>query len=149
MEPRIIHLQLLVFVLMLSGLPQAWSQTANEPTANSPIAQILVARSTYFQGETANEPSNGQRLPEFAPVRTRPPFPPSVQYPYPRGRVYGGMRCQRANWRGALIGALVGFGIGAAIGAKANKDPHASASAPVLFGSFGALIGAGIGVSHP
>ena len=56
---------------------------------------------------------------------------------------------QRGNRRGALIGALVGFGIGAAIGAKANKDPHARESAPVLFGSAGAVVGAAIGASHP
>jgi hypothetical protein len=56
---------------------------------------------------------------------------------------------QRGNGRHALIGAVIGFGIGAALGAKGNKDPHARVTAPVLFGSVGALIGAAVGAGHP
>jgi phosphate/sulfate permease len=58
---------------------------------------------------------------------------------------------QPRNARHAAIGALIGFGLGAALGAKANKDQHVGAriGAPILFGGFGALIGAVIGGSHP
>jgi hypothetical protein len=49
------------------------------------------------------------------------------------------------------MGALIGFGIGAAAGAAGNHDQHAGArvAAPLLFGAFGALIGAAVGGSHP
>jgi hypothetical protein len=148
MQPRIIHFLLIFFLLMLSGLPHAWAQTEDGPN-DSPTAQkILLARSTYAQPEDVATGSDGQRPPEFAHGRRRPSFPPAVRYPYPGG-AYGGMWRQPANKRHALIGALIGFGVGAAIGAKGNKDPHARVSAPVLFGSFGALIGAAIGASHP
>ena len=49
--------------------------------------------------------------------------------------------------RHAAIGALVGFGLGAAFGAKANTDRHPGVGtrAALLFGTFGAMIGAVVG----
>jgi hypothetical protein len=153
MRQQIVPSQLASLLLILSALPCAWAQTAEDQTANhSPTAkEVLAARSSYTQHEDVTSCSrDGQTEPaQPSPV---PPLLSRIRYPRGRGyhgRGYGGMWRQRANGRHVLIGALIGFGLGAAIGAKGNQDPHARVVAPVLFGSAGALIGAAIGASHP
>ena len=131
------------FVLLML-LPCAWAQTASD----IPTGEKIAARSAHAQHEDiARCSGDGQTLSEFAQRRPVSLAPRGIRYP--RGRGYGGMWRQRGNGRHALIGALIGFGVGAAIGAKGNQDPHARVVAPVLFGGAGALIGAGIGASHP
>jgi hypothetical protein len=135
------------FLLMLSVLPYACAQTGIAPRGNDTRAteKMVIAHGASSQrDDLADRSGDHQALSEF--VQRRPLISPNVRYSCPR---YAAMWRQRGNGRHALIGALVGFGVGAAIGAKANKDPHARVSAPILFGGFGALIGAGIGASHP
>jgi hypothetical protein len=147
MPHRTAHSPLASLLLMLSVLPCAWAQTGIAPRGNDIPAtgRIVIAHGAYSQrDDLADRSGDGQALSEFA--QRRPLISPNVRYSRPR---YATMWRQRGNGRHALIGALIGFGVGAAIGAKANKDPNARVSAPVLFGGFGALIGAGIGASHP
>lgn len=134
---------------MLCVLPCARAQEGIAPGGNRTPAteHIVIAHSAYSQrDDLADRAGGGQALSDFAQHRRPPLVSPNVRYFHPS---YTGMWRQKGNARHALIGALIGFGVGAAIGAKANKDPHARVSAPVLFGGFGGLIGAGIGASHP
>jgi hypothetical protein len=154
MQPIVYYL-LASLLLILSGLPRAWAQTAAQQTASDgPAAtEILRARSPYTQHEDLTcGGRDGQTLSEIARRRPAPVGPPRIRHPRGwgyEGRRYGGMWRQPGNGRHALIGAIIGFGLGAAIGAKGNQDPHARVVAPVLSGGAGALIGAAIGASHP
>ncbi len=150
MRQQIVHSLFVSLLLTLTALPCAWTQTGEAQTANyrPPAKEILAARIPYTQHADLACCSGGdQPLSELAQRSPLPLLPPQMRYPRRRG--YGGMWRQPGNGRHALIGALIGFGIGAALGAKANQDRHARVLAPILFGGGGALIGAGIGASHP
>jgi hypothetical protein len=155
MRPPIVYFLLACLLLILSGLPQAGAQTAEEQTASDgPTAkEILQARSPYTQHEDLTcDCRDGQTLSELARRSSAPVVSPRIRHPRGwgyDGRRYGGMWRQPGNGRHALIGAIIGFGLGAAIGAKGNQDPHARVVAPVLAGGAGALIGAAIGASLP
>jgi len=97
-----------------------------------------------------NQPtaSDNATLTQLSSRRPSPPFPHRGGYPR---SAYPGMWMPEGSGRHAVIGAVVGFGLGAALGAKANTDQHAGATAraSVLFGSFGALLGAVAGHGFP
>jgi hypothetical protein len=126
-------------VLAQSGDREAANQLANQ-------ADITAARSRYVQTEDLSDgPSDGQAYAQLRRPSPRPSLPPRIGYP---------QRGYPAMWRGgspkhAAIGALIGFGLGAALGAKFNTDHHGGAGvkAALLFGTFGALIGATAGNS--
>jgi hypothetical protein len=152
MRQEIVHSLLASLLLIQSVLPSALAQAGERQTANDSLTaeEILVARSPYTQHEDVPRGSvDGQTRSE--PAQRRPVIlvPPQIQYP--GAGAHSGVWRQPRNARHAAIGALIGFGLGAAIGAKVNKDQHTQAriGAPILFGGFGALIGAVIGGSHP
>jgi hypothetical protein len=153
MRKQIVSSLLASLLLILSALPCARAQTEEGQTANNtPTArEVPAARSSYTQNADVTCCSRYGRT----ALAQRTPFP-LVPYRirYPRGRDYDGRGYegtwrQTSNGRHVLIGALIGFGLGAALGAKGNQNPHSRVLAPVLFGGAGALIGAGIGASHP
>jgi hypothetical protein len=155
MRQPIVYYLLAFLLLILSGLPRAGAQTAEEQTASDgPTAtEILRARSPYTQHEDLTGCCrDAQTLSELARRSPAPVDPARIRHPRGwgyDGRRYGGMWRQPGNGRHALIGAIIGFGLGAAIGAKGNQDPHARVVAPVLAGAAGALLGAAIGASRP
>jgi hypothetical protein len=154
MRQPIVYFLLASVLLIQSVLPaasaQTLTQTEEKQTADDSLIaeRTLVARSAYTElADIARSSEDDQTRSEPARRRPVPPPPPRIQYP--RGRSHGAMWQQRGNGRHALIGAVIGFGIGAALGVKGNKDQHARVTAPVLFGSVGALIGAAVGAGHP
>jgi hypothetical protein len=137
---------LFALLLMVSS---ALAQAGNLELADQSTDQvdIAAARSRYLQSDDylSGGPSAGEAR---SPVRhPRPVRPPASRAGYPQGgysAMWGG-----GNPRHATIGALIGFGLGAAIGAKVNSDNHGriGVRTAILFGSFGALIGAVAGSS--
>jgi hypothetical protein len=131
-------------LLVSSVLAQAGDQEVADQVANQ--AEITAARSRYLQTEDlSGGPSDRQAYPQSRRPSPQSSLPPRTGYP-PRG--------YPARWSGgspkhAAIGALIGFGLGAALGAKFNTDHHdgAGVKAALLFGTFGALIGATVGNS--
>ena len=156
---RIIDPLLLTTMLLLTSA--AIAQTAVEQAAADLPAPVAAARCQYTPADAAclGSSESGQatistnddtlaQLPRRIPgPPVRPRRPPMG---HPRGG-YPGMWMPSGNGRHAAIGAIIGFGLGAALGAKANTDPHAGATvrASLLFGTFGALLGALVSQDTP
>ena len=145
------HLQVIAALLApLLVISSALSQTGNREVHDQATnhAEIATARSRYVQADlqtedVAGRPSGGEAYAQSRRPGPRPPMRPRLGYP---------QRTYPPRWgsgypRHAAIGALVGFGLGAAFGAKANTDRHPGVGtrAALLFGTFGAMIGAVVG----
>ncbi len=144
---------LLASLLVASGALAQAAQERQTETEREPARNIAIsaARSPYIQNAEADsifpDADSGSTLAQLSRSRPSRPFP--SRRGYPRGG-YQSPWMDHGNAGHAVIGAVIGFGLGAAVGAKANTSPYpgTTARAVVLFGSFGALIGAAVGAAH-
>jgi hypothetical protein len=166
MQKHIVYSLFACLVFVQFVVPVASAQSGEGRTTNDGLAgeRILAGRNLYVEHGSLEHDGVGHRQHNDLPggaggagtlselAQNKPATAVPRQVWYPRGRSHGGSwGARRGNGRHVLIGALIGFGIGAAIGAQGNRDPSTRGriTAPVLFGSAGALIGAAVGASHP
>lgn len=135
-------------LLIPTLLPLALAQTDDSQTARDAVNadKLTAARDPYTQG-IMRGPIPDEMLSQNAQPRPTSLSPGRIPHSRP---AHGAMWHQDSDGHHAAIGALIGFGIGAAVGAAFNQDQHTNArvGAPILFGAFGALIGAAVTGSH-